>query len=146
MSLIDQIFFALTHLHPPHIMFVHFPIGLTGGAAFFMLLALWRKDEILEKIAFADIALAAPAVIVAMSFGIRDNIHFYNGLAPNHIAKIVLASTLFVLTAGTAYARWKNPNLFHTRVKDVFYKAAFFVSFAISIVLGFLGGVIVYGI
>ena len=146
MDLIQKIFHALTQLHPPHIMFVHFPIALTGAAAFFILLALFRKDEILEKIAFANISLAAVSVIFAAAFGIRDNIHFYGGLAPNHTAKIILAGTLLVITGATALARWKNPNLFHARTLRVFYDAAFFVSFAISIVLAFLGGVIVYGI
>ncbi len=145
MDLIQKIIHALTQVHPPHIMFVHFPIALSGAALFFIILALWRKNELLEKIAFANISLAAVSTVVAALVGIRDNIHFYNGLAPNHVAKIILASTLFVITAATALARWKNPNLFHTPISRVFYDLAFFVSFAISIVLAFLGGVIAYG-
>jgi uncharacterized membrane protein len=145
MDLIQKIIHALTQVHPPHIMVVHFPIALTGAALFFLILAIWRKSEILEKIAFANISLAAVSTIVAALVGIRDNIHFYNGLAPNHLTKIILASTLFVVTTVTALARWKNPTLFHIRFARIFYDLAYFVSFAIAITLGFLGGVIVYG-
>jgi uncharacterized membrane protein len=145
MDLIQKIFHALTQLHPPHIMVVHFPIALTGAALFFLLLALWRKSETLEKVAFANMSLAAVSTIVAAVIGIRDNIFYFNGGAPNHAAKIVLAIILFVITTVTALARWKNPNLFHAHISKVFYDLAYFVSFAIAIVLGFLGGVIVYG-
>ena len=145
MELIQKIIHALTQVHPPHIMVVHFPVGLTGGALFFLILAIIFKKEIFEKIAFANISLAALSTIVAAGMGIRDNIHFYNGLAANHITKIILASSLFLITTLAAYARWKNPDLFHMRISKVFYRLAYFVSFGIAIVLGFLGGVIVYG-
>jgi uncharacterized membrane protein len=39
MSFILRIIQDLTQVHPPHTMFVHFPIGLSGGALFFILLA-----------------------------------------------------------------------------------------------------------
>ena len=145
MELIQKIIHALTQVHPPHLMVVHFPVGLTGGALFFLILAIIYKKEIFEKIAFANISLAALSTIVAAGVGIRDNIHFYNGLAANHVTKIILASTLFLITTLTAYARWKNPDLFHKTTAKVFYRLAYFVSFGIAIVLGFLGGVIVYG-
>ena len=78
---------------PPHTLFVHFPIALTSAALFFILLALWKKSDLLEQIAFANISLAAVSTIVAAIVGIRDNIVFYNSGAPNHVAKIILAST-----------------------------------------------------
>jgi uncharacterized membrane protein len=145
MDLILRIFHALTQVHPPHAVVVHFPIALTGAALFFILLALWRRSKILEQVAFANISLAAASTIVAAIFGIRDNIVFYNGGAPNHIAKVVLASTLFIITAITAIARWQNKDLFYTGSTKVLYVAAYFVSFAIAAVLGFLGGIIVFG-
>ena len=145
MDLILRLFHALTQVHPPHAIVVHFPIALTGAALFFILLALWRRSKILERVAFADISLAAASTIVAAIFGIRDNIVFYNGIAPNHIAKIVLASTLFIITAVTAIARWRNKDLLYTRSTKMLYVAAYFVSFAIAAFLGFLGGIIVFG-
>lgn len=146
MDLIQRIIHALTQLHPPHVMAVHFPIGLTGAALFFILLAIWRRSEILEKVAFANISLATVSAVVAAMLGIRDNLAFYNNLAPNHVAKIILSICLFLVTAATALARWRNPDLFHARTARVLYILAYFVSFGIAIVLGFLGGVIVYGI
>jgi uncharacterized membrane protein len=44
---------------------VHFPIALTGAALFFILLALWKHNKILEQVAFANISLAAVSTIVA---------------------------------------------------------------------------------
>ena len=145
MNIILRIFHDITQVHPPHTMFVHFPIALTGAALFFILLALWKWREVLEKVAFANISLAAASSVVAAGFGLRDNAFFYNGLAPNHIAKIILAATLFTLTAATAIVRWRKPGLFFSRSTKGFYLAAYFVSFAIAIVLSFLGGVIIYG-
>ncbi len=146
MNLIQGIIHALTQVHPPHMMVVHFPIALTGAALFFILLALWKRSKVLEQVAFANISLAAASTIVAAIFGIRDNLVFYNGIAPNHIAKIILAITLFIITTITAIARWRNKNLFYMKSTKVLYVGAYFVSFAIAAVLGFLGGIIVFGV
>lgn len=145
MEIIQKIIHAITQVHPPHIMFVHFPIGLAGGAAFFILLAVIFKKEIFEKIAFADISLAAVSAIIAGAMGIRDNLHFFNGNAPYYKLKIILGIILFVITAATALLRWRYPNLFHVKTARVFYILAYLVSFPITIALGFLGGVIVFG-
>jgi uncharacterized membrane protein len=128
----------------PHTLFVHFPIALTTVGLFFILLALWKKSDILEVIAFADISLAAVSTLVTGIMGIRDNIVFYHGGAANHAAKITLASILLVVTSAMAILRWRNPKLFHSRGKWL-YVAGYFVSFALAAVLGFLGGVIIYG-
>ena len=145
MDVFQSIIHAMTKVHPPHLLVVHFPIALTGAALFFILLALWRKNDILEKIAFADISLAAVSTIVAGILGVRDNIVFFDGQATNYGAKIILAILLFVVTAATALIRWKNPNLFHGRKSRIWYVLAYFVSFGLASVLGFLGGVIIYG-
>ena len=76
--------------------------------------------------------------------GIRDNIVFYHGRAANHNLKITLAIILFVVTSATAIIRWRNPDLFHSHSKMI-YVTAYFVSFALVAVLGFLGGVIMFG-
>jgi len=144
MALIQRIIHALLVVQPPHPLFVHFPIALISTALFFLLLALWKKSAILDKIAFADLCLAAVSIIVAGFFGIRDNLVFFKGGAPNHVAKIVIASTLFVITSATVLLRWKNPNLFQGRYKWL-YLADHLVLFALVAVQGFLGGIIVYG-
>ncbi len=128
----------------PHTLFVHFPIALCGAALFFIILAWWRKSDILEMVAFANISLATISTLVTGIMGIRDNLTFYGGHAANHWVKITLASTLLVLTTVTAIARWRNRNLFHSNGKGL-YIASFFVCFGIVSVLGFLGGVIIYG-
>lgn len=143
MTLIQTIIHALT-VHPIHTLLVHFPIALTTSAFFFILLALVKKSDLLEKIAFANLSLAAVSTIVAGAAGIMDNIKYYGGLAPNHTTKIILASTLFVLSSATAIIRWTMPNLFHSRAKWL-YVLMYFIFFAIASVLGYLGGVIVYG-
>ncbi len=128
----------------PHTLFVHFPIALCGSALFFMLLALWRKSNTLELIAFANIALATISTLVTGIMGIRDNAAFYAGIAPNYMWKITLASLLFIVTSVMALSRWRNRDLFHSSSRWL-YIAGYFVCFGIVSVLGFLGGVILYG-
>ncbi len=144
MALIQKIIHALTVVQPPHPIFVHFPIALISAALFFLLVALWRKSDLFEKIAFANISLAAVSIIVAEFFGIRDNLVIFKNGAPNHVAKITIASTLLVLTGTMAILRWRNPDLFHGSNKGI-YVAGYVVAFALVAVQGFLGAIIVYG-
>ena len=145
MVFISKLIHDLLYVHPIHTLIVHFPIALTGAALFFILLALWRRSDVLEQVAFANISLATVSSLAAAATGILDNARFYGGGAPNHVAKIILGSTLFIVTTVTAIARWRNKDLFHARSGKVLYVGAYFVSFALASVLGFLGGVILYG-
>ena len=143
MDFLSRLITALTETHPIHPMIVHFPIALTGAALFFILLALWKNKEFFEQTAFANMALAAVSTIAAGLTGLYDNLVNYVGEAPNAGLKIILAVVLFVVTTVTAIARWKNPNLFNT--SKAIYVSTYLVSFALAIVLAFLGGVILYG-
>jgi uncharacterized membrane protein len=144
MELINRIIYNLTQVHPLHTMVVHFPIALTGAALFFILLALWRRSNVLEQSAFANIALASVSTVVAAITGMRDNINIYDGDAPNTGTKMSLAIALFIITTLMTIVRWRKPDLFHSAGRWL-YIAGYFVSFAITAVLGFLGGVILYG-
>lgn len=144
MALIREIIHAVLVVQPPHPLFVHFPIALISTALFFLLLALWRKSNILEKIAFANLCVAAVSILVAGAFGIRDNAVLFKGIAPNYIAKIVNACLMFVISSATVLYRWKNPDLFKSRFKWL-YLADHILLFAMVAVQGFLGGIIVYG-
>ena len=144
MGFIERIIHALTGTHPLHPMLVHFPIALTGAAAFFILLAVWKKSKTLEQTAFANIVLATFGTVAAGITGMMDNVKNYDGAAPNVMVKITLATILLVITAWTSVARWRNPNLFESRAKP-WYIAAYLVSFMLAIVLAFLGGIILYG-
>jgi len=145
MAFIQRVIHDLLYVHPIHTLVVHFPIALTGSALFFILLALWRRSDILEQVAFANISLATVSTLVAGLTGLLDNARFYQGQAPNHVAKIILGSTLLVVTTLTAVFRWRNKDLFRAGIRKAFYVAAYFVSFALAAVLGFLGGIILYG-
>ena len=144
MDFINRVIHALTELHPTHPMLVHFPIALSGAAFLFILLAAWRKSSSLEQAAFANIVLAFLGTIAAALTGIMDNIKNYEGTAPNASTKIILASVLFLLTGGISLLRFRNPNLFQGGNRFL-YIASYGVSFAIALVLAFLGGVILYG-
>ncbi len=145
MDVINRIITALTVTHPLHPMIVHFPIALTGAAAFFILLALWRRNALLEQAAFANIALASVSTLAAAVTGMLDNLSTYDGEAPNAGAKIALATLLLIVTTVTAIMRLRNPKLFETSASKPWYVAAYFMSFGLAAVLGFLGGVILYG-
>jgi len=144
MSIILEVIHDILYVHPPHTLIVHFPIALTTVGLFFIILALFIKRDFLEQIAFADITLAAISVIAAGIAGLRDNMVFYHGRAANHIAKIILATCLFLVASATAILRWRNPKVFESHARAI-YVAGYFVSFALATVLGFLGGVIIYG-
>jgi uncharacterized membrane protein len=144
MEFINRIIHALTQLHPTHPMFVHFPIALTGAAFFFILLAYWRNNAALEQTAFANIVLAAVSTVVAGITGYLDNLKNYLGDAPNANTKIFLAITLFLLTTGLSIVRFRNPEMFQ-KTNPLLYIASYGLSFAIALVLAFLGGVILYG-
>src|SRR4051812_32428816 len=112
MDLINRIIYDMTQVHPFHTLIVHFPIALSGAALFFILLALWRHSDSLEQVAFANISLASVSTVLAGVTGALDNVRFYEGAAPNASLKIILAIILFLVTATTAIARWRNPALF----------------------------------
>ena len=144
MEFFNRLFVALTELHPLHPMIVHFPIALTGAAFLFILLAYWRKNPMLEQAAYANTALAAVGTIAAGVTGYMDNIKNYVGDAPNAGAKIVLAIVLLLLTTGISITRYRKPDLFQTGSRAL-YIGSYGLSFAIAVVLAFLGGVILYG-
>jgi uncharacterized membrane protein len=141
---IDRVLYNLFEVHPIHALVVHFPIGLTGAALFFIMLSLWRRNAMLEFVAFANIALSSVSTIAAGLTGLMDNAEIYNGQAPNVGVKIVLGIILFIVTASITFFRWRKPELIHSRAR-VLYIGAYMFSFALASVLGFLGGVILYG-
>jgi uncharacterized membrane protein len=144
MDFITRVLYNLLEVHPIHTLVVHFPIGLTGAALFFILLSLWRRNTRLEYVAFANITLSSVSTAAAGLTGLMDNAEIYNGQAPNASAKIVLGIILLIVTASTAFFRWRNHELLHSRALAV-YIGAYIISFALASVLGFLGGVILYG-
>jgi uncharacterized membrane protein len=144
MDFINRLLHALTELHPTHPMLVHFPIALTGAAFLFILLAYWRNNSSLEQAAFANIVLAGLGTIAAGITGVMDNARNYEGEAPNAGIKIILAITLLLLTSGISIVRYRNPDLFQ-KANRYLYISSYGASFAIALVLAFLGGVILYG-
>jgi uncharacterized membrane protein len=144
MGFIQKIIHAMS-VTPLHTLLVHFPVALTAAALFFILVALLRKSDTFEKIAWANISLAAVSTVVAGAMGIVDNLKYYGGHAPNYMTKIILAVILFVLTTVIAIVRLRTPNLFHKKPGKWIYVLGYLVCFLIVSVLGFLGGVIIYG-
>ena len=142
---ITRFFTAITETHPLHSMTVHFPIALTGVALLFLILALWRRSEALERAAFFNMTLASVATIVAAVTGVRDNLVRFEGEAPLASVKIFLGISLFVLTAIIAISRWRQTELLWRPSTMVLYLLGFAGSFALATTLAFLGGVILYG-
>ncbi len=145
MEFITRLINALIEVHPLHSMTVHFPIALTGTALLFLVLALWRRNEVLERAAFYLIVLTAISTVVAGLTGYRDYVVRFEGEAPLVNVKIFLAVTLLVLTTATAVGRWRHSEFLWKPSTMVLYLSSFAASFALAAVLGFLGGVILYG-
>jgi uncharacterized membrane protein len=145
MESITGLFNTIFDVHPWHVPMVHFPIALTGAGLLFLLLALWQRNESLERAAFYSLTLAAISTVVAGLTGYRDYLVRFEGDAPYTNAKIFLAITLFVLTTITAVVRWRQAEMLWNPATVVLYVSAFAGSFILAAVLGFLGGVILYG-
>jgi len=143
MELINRIINAITELHPIHVMFVHFPIALTGSAFLFVLLAWLRKNKAFEQTAFYNMILAAISTFFAGATGVYDNNLNYEGDAPFAPVKLVLGLTLSFLSVALVITRWKKPGLFDTH--RFAYILVYAICFGISLVLAFLGGAILYG-
>ena len=145
MDFLNRLFTAVFESHPWHVPTTHFPIALTGAAFLFLLLALWKRSEFLERAAFFNMALAALTTILAGASGIRDNLVRYEGEAPYAALKIFLAVSLLLLTLTLTISRWRKQEILWTPGTMVLYVAGFGGSFAIAGLLGFLGGIILYG-
>ncbi len=143
MDFINRLIYALTESHPIHAMVVHFPIALTGAAALFILLALWKKDDFFERAAFANIALAMLGTIIAALTGIYDGQRNYGGGGPHGRVRVILSSFLFLITHRLTGLPWEKPNLL--KKAKIFYPNAHFITFFLSLIFGLLGGVILYG-
>ncbi len=141
----SRLYVALTDLHPLHSMTVHFPIALAAVGLLFLILALWRRDEFMERTAFYCITLVALSTIVASLTGYRDVVVRFEGEAPYVNTKIFLGITLFILSTGLALARWRQSEILWKPSTMVLYVLGFSGSFLLTITLGFLGGSILYG-
>ena len=77
--------------------------------------------------------------------GVRDNLVRFEGDEPLAGVKIFLAITLLLVTSVAAISRWRRPEILWTPTTMVLYLSAFTASFMLATVLGFIGGVILYG-
>jgi uncharacterized membrane protein len=145
MELIQRVVYALVNLHPWHTLAVHFPIALSAVALLGILLALWRRSDFFERLAFVSMAIVAAGTAVSGLTGLRDNLFHFDGAAPYVEIKIFLGVSLLALTALTVIGRWRNPQLLWSASSRWLYVAAYLGSFLLAVVLGFVGGAIVYG-
>jgi uncharacterized membrane protein len=145
METMDQLLTTLFDTHPWHVPTTHFPIALTGAAFLFLILALWRRSEVLERAAFYNMALAAVSTLLASATGIRDHLVRFEGETPYVNVKIFLAVSLLLLTLIITISRWRQAELLWKPTTMVLYLGGFAASFILAAVLGFFGGVILYG-
>ena len=151
MESVRRVVDAIINIHPPHTTAVHFPIALTAAALLFLLLALWRRDKVLERgdaleqAAFFNITLAAISTALAGLTGYRDHVVRFESQTPYVNVKIYLAFSLLALTTLLAISRWRRPDVLHDPNTTVLYVAGFVGSLALASALGFTGGAIIYG-
>ena len=146
MELVKGVINALLVQHPLHVMFVHFPIALTASALLFVLLALITHSENLERTAYYLAILVVPSTVAAAFSGMSDNMTRFGGAAPNFHVKIFLGASLFILSLVLVISRARNAGLLWRKDAAILYVAGYVGCFALAATLGFLGGVIVYGI
>ncbi|RMF05798.1 MAG: DUF2231 domain-containing protein [Chloroflexi bacterium] len=145
MEFINQLTTAVLETHPWHVPTTHFPIALTGVALLFLLLALWRRHQTLERAAFYNMGLAAASTLLAGITGFRDHLVRFEGDTPYASAKIFMALTLLLLATALTVARWRSPELLWKPATMLLTVLGFAACFALASTLGFLGGIILYG-
>ena len=145
MEFLERVVNAMVNLHPWHSLMVHFPTAFATVGVLCILFALWRRNELLEKIAFFCMGVTAAGTALSGLAGLRDNLVHFDGGAPYLNVKIYLAVTLLLLSTVTVIARWRYPDLLWNPSTRVLYLSAFAGAFLLATVLGFVGGSIVYG-
>ena len=145
MGFIEQVVNALLNLHPWHTLAVHFPAAFATVGLLCLLFALWRRSELAETLAFFCIAVTAAGTALAGLAGLRDNAFFYDGSAPHLNLKIYLAVSLLILATATSLVRQRKPGLLWNPSTKILYGSAYVGAFLLAVVLGFVGGTIVYG-
>lgn len=145
MDVFNRVVHALLYVHPPHAMVVHFPIALTSVGLLAVMLALWRKSTLFEQFAFFNLVLAALSTTAAGLAGLRDHFVRFDGETPYVTVKIYLGLSLLLLTTVMALARRRRLDLLWCPSTRILYTAGFAGAFLLAAVLGFIGGVIVYG-
>ena len=145
MELVWRVLAALTTLHPPHGMTVHFPVAFSALAVLLLAIAWWKRDACLERAAFFVIGLTAIATVVAGLVGMRDNAVRYDGEAPYVPIKIGLALALLVVSLVLWLIRRGQNGPSWSAITMTPYLVAFGVCFALAATLAFLGGAIVWG-
>ncbi|MEK9501933.1 DUF2231 domain-containing protein [Gaopeijia maritima] len=136
---------AIFVTHPLHSMIVHFPIALSAVGLLFVVLALVQGSTAMEEAAFVCILLTAITGLLASFSGYRDVIVRFDGEASYVGAKAFLGVTMVLLSGAMAFARVRWPRLLWNPSTMILYVAGFAVVATLSGVLGFLGGVILYG-
>ena len=145
MEFVNRVVNAVVHLHPWHALIVHFPVALTAVGLLFIFLALWRRSERYEYFAFLNMVLVAISTPVAGLAGLRDHFVRFGGETPHVNAKIFLGSSLLLLASVTALARYRKTDVLWNPSSRILYVSAYVGGFLLATVLGFIGGVILYG-
>lgn len=144
-ELIATVARAVFVTHPLHSMTVHFPIALSMVGLLFVVLALVKNDPAMEQAAFVCLALTAVTGLLAAFTGYRDVLVRFDGEAQYVGAKAFLGATLILLSGGMAFAQCRRSRLLWDPSTMVLYVSGFVGAVALTSVLGFLGGVILYG-
>ena len=124
---------------------VHFPIALSVAALLFVVLALKDRSIGMERAAWYCMVLTAVTSVLAAFSGYRDVLVRFEGDAPYVAQKAFLGVTLILLTGTLAFARARNEEVLWDPRTMVLYVSGFAGAVALTLVLGFLGGVILYG-
>jgi len=145
MAFVERVVNALIHIHPWHTLAVHFPAAFATVGVLCILFALWRRNELAETLAYFCITVTSAGTGLAGLAGLRDNAVHFDGAAPYLNLKIFLGVSLLLLAAVVSFARWRKPDLLWNPSTRIIYVAGFVGVALLAVVLGFVGGSIVYG-
>jgi len=133
---------ALLAGHAQHPVIIHFPIALFIASAVFEVLAVWRKQPILESVAYYNLVGAALTAPLAIATGLAawqwqlEGATLKGNLRLHLIFALTSASLIFLLC-------WMRSRL---RAKDTSPRMAYFSVMALALMAitltGHLGGIL----
>jgi len=126
--------------HPIHPTEVHMPIGLIVAALVFSVVAIGFRKPMLARTAHHCTILAGIFLLPTILFGLMDWQHFYAGEWIFAIRlKLILAVVLIILVFSSILLAGKKG------VDSKLVLGNYIASFVVVVVLGYLGGNLVYG-
>jgi uncharacterized membrane protein len=133
--------------HPIHSIFVHFPAGLIPTSVIFFILYLYFRKQIFELVSILLLNISMFFILLTIATGLYDWQIRYNGyFIPPIMIKFFLSFIVFLLGVLIYILRKQKSKLKNAPplYRSYGYISLYFVLVPLVVVIGYLGGELVY--